>query len=134
MKDEKETLVDSIFPKESSSKSSKKKGALKTWAQASPFLALLAMLLIMWGFGPIGIVIGLLCGGSLIGIITTSVIMKKSGRDPSALLAAATVKPLMILIGLCVFVGALLYLGRPEYISIQKSYQKDPSWKTFPQR
>ena len=62
MKDEKETLVDSIFPKEGSSKSSKKRGALKTWAQASPFLALLAMLLIMLGFGPIGIVIGLLCG------------------------------------------------------------------------
>lgn len=132
MKNEKETLVDSIFPKEGPSKNSSKRKALKTWAQASPFIALLAMLLIMWGFGPIGIVIGLLCGGSLIGIITTSVIMKKSGRDPSALLAAAAVKPLMILIGLSLFVGALIYLGRPEYISVQKSYQKEHPGKPFP--
>lgn len=69
MKSEKETLVDSIFHKESSLKKANNRKKLKAWEQASPFLALLAMILMMWGFGPIGIVIGLLCGGSLIGII-----------------------------------------------------------------
>ncbi|MCB1083032.1 MAG: hypothetical protein KDK61_01875, partial [Simkania sp.] len=98
MKNEKETLVDSIFPKEDSTKiHSGKRATLKILGWTSPFVALLAMLLIMWGFGPIGIIIGLLCGGSLAGIIITSVVMKKSGRDPSAILAIVAVKPLMIL-------------------------------------
>lgn len=132
MKSEKETLVDSIFPKESSLKKMSNRKKLKAWAQASPFLALLAMLLMMWGFGPIGIIIGLLCGGSLIGVIITSVIMKKNGRDPSALLATAAIKPVMILIGLSCFVGVLIYLGRPEYISVRKSYQKNHPGKPFP--
>jgi len=126
MKNEKENLVDSIFPEEDSDQAnSNKRKPLKILAQASPFVALLVMLLIMWGFGPIGIVIGLLCAGSLIGIIITSMMMKKSGRDPSALLAVAAVKPLMILLGLCIFVGALIYFGRPEYISVQKEYKKN---------
>lgn len=133
MKNEKETLVDSIFPKEDSAKAnSSNRTTLKKLAQLSPFVALLAMLLIMWGFGPIGIVIGLLCGGSLIGIIITSVVMKKSGRDPSALLATAAAKPLMILLGLCVFVGALIYFARPEYLSVQKEYKKNNPGKALP--
>ena len=132
MKSEKETLVDAVFPKEDGFKKAPKRESLKTWAQASPFVALLAMLLIMWGFGPIGIVIGLFCGGSLIGIAATSVIMKKSGRDPSALLATAAVKPVMVFLGLSLFVGALIYLGRPEYISMQKAYQKEHPGKPFP--
>jgi len=133
MKNEKETLVDSIFPKEDSAKiHSGKRATLKILGWTSPFVALLAMLLIMWGFGPIGITIGLLCGGSLTGIIITSVVMKKSGRDPSALLAIAAVNPLMILLGLCVFVGALIYFGRPEYLSVQKEYKKNNPGKAFP--
>ena len=133
MKNEKENLVDTVFPKENSSqKNPNKRNLLKAWAQASPFVALLAMLFIMWGFGPIGIVIGLLCSGSLIGIIIASMAMKKRGRDPSALLAVAAVKPLMILLGLCVFVGTLIYFGRPEYISVQKEYKKNNPGKAFP--
>lgn len=133
MSSEKDTLVDVVFPKEPPGREkSNKRPRLKTLARISPFVALLAVIIIMWGFGPIGIIIGLLCGGSLIGIMITSVVMKKNGRDPSALLAAAAFKPLMILLGLCVFIGALIYFGRPEYISIQKDYKKNHPGKPFP--
>ena len=40
MKNEKETLVDSIFPKEGSLKKANNRKRLKVWAQASPFCVL----------------------------------------------------------------------------------------------
>lgn len=133
MKNNKESLIGSVFPREDAMKtSSENRATLKILALASLFVAILAMLLIMWGFGVIGIVIGLFCGASLIGIIATSAVIKKSGRDPSALLAMAAVKPVMVLLGLCFFIGAMIYITRPEYLSIQKEYKRNNPGKSFP--
>ncbi len=124
----KDNLVDEVFPKENSGKNR----PLKQWARISLILALLSIFFTMWLFGVVGVVIGLLGTGSLVGVLLTALVMKKKGRDPSALLAAASAKPIMIFLGLIAFVWFVTYLNQPEYIASEKEYQKNNPGKVLP--
>ena len=104
----------------------------KRWGVITPCLAVISIILMMWWFHEVGIFIGIVCAISLIGIFITAATMKRKGRDPSALLATVSAKPVMIFLGLCSYVFVLAYLGRPEYISIQNEYRKNHPGQALP--
>lgn len=110
----------------------KERKGVKRWGVITPCLSILSISLMMWWFGGVGIFIGIFCTISLIGVFIIAASMKRKGRDPSALLATASAKPIIIFVGFCAYILALAYLGRPEYISVQKEYKRNHPGQAFP--
>jgi len=56
MKNEKDNLIDTVFPKEDGSKQdkSRERKMLKTWSKVAPFFTLFVMILLIWAFGALG--------------------------------------------------------------------------------
>lgn len=112
MGSEKSSLLDDIFPKEKNTSSDGVgREKLRKFGKVSPLISFALIAFIMVFFGPIGIFVGVLCGMWLIGILFSAYVMKKSGRDPSAILALSVLRPLKVLVTFCIVVGVVLYIG-----------------------